>query len=82
MWSEFKNGALPVPDLRNLDIYHEIGVGLALEDVEMLSDDAYRALYREKLAEWDSVYPISPDARMWRGVKPDAPALVGRRAVA
>jgi hypothetical protein len=27
-------------------------------------------------------YPISPDARMWSGVKPDAPALVGRRAVA
>ena len=39
MWSDFKRGALPVPDLRNLDIYHEIGVGLDLENIEALSDD-------------------------------------------
>jgi predicted O-linked N-acetylglucosamine transferase (SPINDLY family) len=82
MWSEFKNGALPVPDLRNLEIYHEIGIGLALEDIELLSDEAYRAFYREKLADWDGVYPITPDARLWRAVKPEASALVGRRAVA
>jgi Glycosyl transferase family 41 len=82
MWSDFKNGALPVPDLRNLEIYHEIGLDLALEDIELLSDDGYRALYREKLAEWDRVYPITPDARLWRGVQSEGPALVGRRAVA
>jgi hypothetical protein len=51
-----------------------------------LSDDAYLALYQEKLAEWHSAYPIEPDARFWR----DTPArdqtqvqsLGARRAVA
>lgn len=67
MWSEFERGALPAPDLRNLEIYHEIGLWLDLETIELLSDDAYRALYEEKLADWDNVFPIAPDARLWRG---------------
>lgn len=66
MWSEFERGELPKPDLSNLEIYHEIGTGLDVENIELLPDDAYRALYAEKLAEWDRVYPIRPDARMWR----------------
>ena len=32
MWEDFKRGALPCPDLRNLDIYHDIGLELDLED--------------------------------------------------
>ena len=60
-------GAVPVPDLRNLDVYHEIGLGLDLENIETLNDDAYLALYQEKLAEWHSAYPIRPDARFWSG---------------
>ena len=70
MWSALLRGAVPVPDLRNLDVYHEIGLGLDLENIETLSDDAYLALYQEKLAEWHSAYPIEPDARFWR----DTPA--------
>ncbi len=41
MWGDFKRGTLPVPDLRNLDVYHEVGLGLDLENIETLSDDAY-----------------------------------------
>lgn len=67
MWGDFENDALPAPDLRNLEIYHEIGLGLDLENIERLSDDAYRALYEEKLSEWDNIFPIAPDARLWRG---------------
>ena len=86
MWSALLRGAVPVPDLRNLDVYHEIGLGLDLENIETLSDEAYLALYQEKLAEWHSAYPIEPDARFWR----DTPAqgqtavqsLGARRAVA
>jgi predicted O-linked N-acetylglucosamine transferase (SPINDLY family) len=70
MWSDFTHGDLPVPDLRNLDIYHEIGAGLDLENIENLSDEAFRALYQEKLAEWNSVYPIQPDDRLWPGAEP------------
>ena len=86
MWGALLRGAVPVPDLRNLDVYHEIGLGLDLENIETLSNDAYLALYQEKLAEWHSAYPIEPDARFWR----DTPArdqtqvqsLGARRAVA
>jgi predicted O-linked N-acetylglucosamine transferase (SPINDLY family) len=82
MWSEFESGVLPVPDLRNLDIYHEIGVGLDLENIETLSDEAYLALYREKLTEWNNCYPIAPDARLWRGAQQDVDNRRSQRAVA
>ena len=49
MWNDLKSGKLPKPDLRNLDIYHEIGAELDLENIEMLTEEAYAALYQEKL---------------------------------
>jgi predicted O-linked N-acetylglucosamine transferase (SPINDLY family) len=81
MWNDYKGGNLPVPDLRNLDIYHEIGLGLDIESAELMSDEAYLALYREKLAEWHEVYPISFDDRLWRAARPEA-KRAGPRAVA
>ena len=80
MWNDFKRGALPIPDLRNLDVYHEIGAGLDLENIEALSDQAYVAQYKEKLAEWNAFYPIPRDHRLWRADETEA-ALV-RLAVA
>jgi predicted O-linked N-acetylglucosamine transferase (SPINDLY family) len=65
MWSAFLRGSVPAPDLRNLDVYHEVGLSLDLENIETLGNDAYLALYQEKLAEWHSAYPIGPDARFW-----------------
>ncbi len=59
-------GDIPVPDLRNLDLYHEIGVTLDLEAIETLDDGAYRALYRERLADIDYVFPVAGDTRLWR----------------
>ena len=82
MWSDFKRGELPVPDLRNLEIYHEVGLGLDLENIEMLTDGAYRALYQAKLADWNDVYPIQADARLWSGNQPSLPARDEKRAVA
>jgi predicted O-linked N-acetylglucosamine transferase (SPINDLY family) len=82
MWSEFKRGELPVPDLRNLEIYHEIGVALELENMELLSDDEYVSLYQNRLAERHSLYPIEPDNRMWRKLAPAERSDVGRLAVA
>jgi len=70
MWTEFKSGELPIPDLRNLEIYHEIGLGLDLENMELLSRDEYLSLYVEKLADWNSNCPIVPDGRMWRNSDP------------
>jgi predicted O-linked N-acetylglucosamine transferase (SPINDLY family) len=73
MWADYKRGALPVPNLRNLDIYHEIGLGLDLENIETLSNEAYRARYEEKLADWHSVYPVVPDDRLWHAIKRTSP---------
>ncbi len=82
MWSDFKRGELPVPDLRNLDIYHEVGIGLEIENAETLSEDAYIASYKEKLAAWHSHYPIPPDNRLWRNVDLEMRACAKRLAVA
>ncbi len=78
MWAEYKRGELPIPDLRNLDIYHEVGCALDLEDVELLSDEQYVALYKQKLAEWHDSYPIARDDRFWR----EEPDVRAKRAVA
>jgi predicted O-linked N-acetylglucosamine transferase (SPINDLY family) len=66
MWDNFERGALPAPDLSNLDIYHEIGLGLDLESTELLNDDAYRALYKQKLNEWNTACPLRRDVRLWQ----------------
>ena len=47
-----------------------------------MSDDAYVALYQEKLAEWHEMYPISPDSRFWRGGAPRVQSIGDARAVA
>src|SRR5690242_5072334 len=82
MWSDFKRGTLPMPDLRNLEIYHEIGLGLDLENIETLSDGAYIALYKDKLEEYHRSYPIRPDNRLWHASETDSRQRVGRLAVA
>ncbi len=66
MWQEFEDGKLPRPDLRNLDVYHEVGLELDLEGMELLDDGAYRALYMENLAARNDFYPIAADNRFWR----------------
>lgn len=82
MWNDYKSGNLPVPDLRNLDVYHDIGVDLDLEGAELLSDEAFLALYHEKLAEWHSAYPIPFDDRLWRKPQQENAQRTGQRAVA
>lgn len=44
-------GELPVPDLSNLDVYHEIGLDLDVANIELLSDCAYHGLYHQILNE-------------------------------
>jgi predicted O-linked N-acetylglucosamine transferase (SPINDLY family) len=62
MWSDFEAGRLPVPDLRNLDIYEEIGIALHSEE-QVIGD--WRQCYEDRLAQWNAVYPIPPDNRLW-----------------
>jgi predicted O-linked N-acetylglucosamine transferase (SPINDLY family) len=70
MWNDFLRGERPRPDLRNLDIYHEIGVTEDLAAAESLSDEAYLSLYRMRLADRDAVAPLGPDGRLWRDCPP------------
>jgi predicted O-linked N-acetylglucosamine transferase (SPINDLY family) len=69
MWSEFESGKLPIPDLSNLEIYNEIGLELDHENIEILNDQEYKALYQAKLSEWNETYPIKPDGRLWNAVQ-------------
>jgi predicted O-linked N-acetylglucosamine transferase (SPINDLY family) len=66
MWTDYEAGVLPVPDLRNLDVYCEVGAALNLEGVPALPDDAYTARYRQELSRQHQTYPIQADARIWR----------------
>jgi len=65
MWRDFETEQLPVPNLRNLLTYHEIALDLDHEKIELLDDEEYAALYREKLMHWHATYPIEPDIRLW-----------------
>ena len=65
MQGEAERGETPVPDLRNLDLYYEIGANLVLANTESDDDRTYRQRYLEKLAEWHDYTPLAPDSRLW-----------------
>jgi predicted O-linked N-acetylglucosamine transferase (SPINDLY family) len=61
-----EKGALPTPNLINLDAYYEIGADLDAERVNELDTAAYLDLYRAKLADLERRAPLSPDNRLLR----------------
>lgn len=61
MWEEFRRGDLPVPQLRNLPHYEEIG--LALLDGQEGASIAPEA-YAAELARWALHEPLAPDGRL------------------
>jgi predicted O-linked N-acetylglucosamine transferase (SPINDLY family) len=65
MQDDAERGETPVPDLRNLDIYYEIGSELAAANIEFEDDGQYRQRYRAQLAILDEHAPLSPDGRLW-----------------
>ena len=64
MQGEIERGETPVPDLRNLDVYYEIGAEIVLENVEFEDELAYRKRYLEKLAQWNDYAPLARDSRL------------------
>jgi hypothetical protein len=70
MWDEYRRGALPTPDLSNLDLYEEIGVEIGAEDVTYRSDESYRTLYASRLQEHDAIRAVRPDGRLWKASRP------------
>lgn len=65
MWEEFRSGRRPIPDLTNLEVYHDVGVELAGEGEVPPTRDEYRQRYRDKLEVRNLMSPIRPDARLW-----------------
>lgn len=65
MQGDAERGEIPVPDLRNLDVYYEIGAELVMENLEFVDEQTYRARYLEKLREWHAFSPIPFDNRLW-----------------
>ncbi|KXG84686.1 glycosyl transferase [Agrobacterium bohemicum] len=65
MQAEAERGETPVPDLRNMDVYYEIGAELVLENLEFVDEQAYRQRYLQKLREWHDYSPIPSDNRLW-----------------
>jgi predicted O-linked N-acetylglucosamine transferase (SPINDLY family) len=66
MWTEAVTGRMRRPDLRNLDVYGEIGAELDHDDVEMGTAVDYREIYLAKLRQRDEFGLIPPDQRLWR----------------
>lgn len=66
IWKEFVDGKLPRPDLRNLEIYNEIGTKLDHEVLGLIDGDSYPPVYLEALNERNNFSPIYPDVRLWK----------------
>ena len=66
MYDDFASGSLPVPDLTNLETYHEIGMELDLEHTELMSDDAWRTAYLTAMSLRHEFSPLANDARLWQ----------------
>ncbi|CAK0754129.1 protein O-GlcNAc transferase [Azospirillaceae bacterium] len=63
MWAAYRNGTTPRPDLRNLEVYHEVGLELLPHTTGFLSDAEYGALYAARLDGRDAFSPIPDDDR-------------------
>jgi predicted O-linked N-acetylglucosamine transferase (SPINDLY family) len=65
MWNDFKNGALPRPDLANLDAYLEVGSQIAYDDIDVQIIEDYAGWWRQKLAARYQFRPIARDHRLF-----------------
>ena len=65
MVADYRKGQLPRPDLSNLDVYLEAGVGFDHERQEMLAVADYEGIYRRALGERHLARPMRADTRLW-----------------
>lgn len=65
MCRDYWRGALPRPDLSNLDIYLEAGVAWDHDQHEMLAVPDYDESYKRRLAQRHQSRPIKADTRLW-----------------
>jgi predicted O-linked N-acetylglucosamine transferase (SPINDLY family) len=68
MWEDYCRGALPVPQLTNLGLYHQVGAQQEIETSGSLSLTEYHERFRQGLAYHDSRSPLPADGRLWPSV--------------
>ncbi len=66
MWDEYRRGALPKPNLVNLDAYHETAVRLQTEGAPIAWNSGLEQRYRKELDAWDDSWGLQPDPRLWQ----------------
>jgi predicted O-linked N-acetylglucosamine transferase (SPINDLY family) len=64
MWADFESGALPCPELGNLDVCLELGSHVNHEALEVQTIPDYHAWWRQMLAERHRFRPIDVDRRL------------------
>lgn len=64
MWEDFRKGRLPRPDLRNLDVYLEVGMQADSESIDVQAMDDYLGWWTQRLAARHRLRPIPPDDRL------------------
>jgi predicted O-linked N-acetylglucosamine transferase (SPINDLY family) len=64
MWSDYRNGELPRPDLSNLDVYLEVGLTTDAEQIEVQTISDYNGWWSKKLAQRHAVRPLAADRRL------------------
>jgi len=63
MWGTCEKGALPSPDLRNMDVYMDVGCAKDFNESEVLSLTDERKKWTLKLKKRNKVRPVFPDSR-------------------
>ncbi|MDR3508216.1 MAG: glycosyl transferase [Caulobacteraceae bacterium] len=82
MWADFEAGALPQPDLTNLDVYLEVGAAQNHDEIEVQAIEDYTGWWRGKLAERHAYRPIPFDHRLWPAPEHGAPEPAGSERAA
>ena len=65
MWEEFQGGRRPVPDLSNLDAYHNVGVEIASKIEPFGRRRRIGRLYRDKLEASARDRSDPANSRLW-----------------
>lgn len=80
MAREYATGALPQPNLTNLDAYLAVGAAFDHDSTEIGLRADYHDIYRAALAERDLRRPMAADGRLWTGTRSGADARITRAA--
>jgi predicted O-linked N-acetylglucosamine transferase (SPINDLY family) len=67
MWDEYRRGALPKPDLVNLDAYNDIAIRLHADNAPPAWSGGLEQSYRKEFEIWNENWPLQPDSRLWQG---------------